>query len=303
MTTAMPDTGAIDRALRRDGLHLRLGPFVTRIRGDAPDIAAHLASIYAHHGIDADAWAESTVSVRLVRDRKRPWRRLAQLLIDERPFMPPLAARLSAPMLEWGLNWVIASRAHQFLLLHAAALEKNGRVAILAATSGSGKSTLCTLLAANGWRMFSDEFAVLRLGDGMALPMPRAVSLKNQSIGLAKALFPGGLFTIDFTHTVKGTLAFMQAPKAAVLRDQEPARPGLVVFPRYVAGSRLEVTPVGKAATFTGLVENSMNYAALGARGFGCVADLVENAPGWSVTYGDNAEMLRWFDDTASAFG
>jgi HprK-related kinase A len=303
MTATMPDTAAVDRALRGRGLHLRVGPFVTRLRADAPDIAAHVRSIYAHHAIETGSWAESTVSVRLSRDRRRPWRRLAQLLIDERPFMPPLAARLSVPMLEWGLNWVIASRAHQFLLLHAAALEKNGRVAILSATSGSGKSTLCTILAANGWRMFSDEFAVLRLADGMALPMPRAVSLKNQSIGLAKALFPDGVFTVDYTHTVKGTLAFMQAPKAAVARAREPARPGLVVFPRYVAGAGVEVAPVGKAEAFSGLVANSMNYAALGERGFTCLADMLDQVPAWSVSYGDSAGMLRWFDEAAAAFG
>jgi hypothetical protein len=46
-------------------------------------------------------------------------------------------------------------------------LERGGRALLLPAPSGSGKSTLCAGLAFNGWRLLSDELALLdpcRLG-------------------------------------------------------------------------------------------------------------------------------------------
>lgn len=302
MRVSQLPAAAVASALSSDGLYVRFGPFVTRLRSNAPAVATHLQAIYPHHEVADDAFAESTITIRVARNRRRPWEKLATILIDEREFMYPLKARMAVPMLEWGMNWVIASRAHQFLLCHSAVLEKRGRAILMPAVSGAGKSTLTALLISAGWRLFSDEFAVVRPSDLALLPMPRALSLKNQSIELVKRLHPDAAFTAKFEHTVKGTLAFMSAPADAIERCNEHAPLGMIVFPQYAEGTTLDVEPVEHASTFSDFVGHSMNYAALGERGFRCVASLVESAPAFKLTYGDPARAIEWFDQQSRSF-
>jgi len=293
------DVAQVRGALQSDGLYIRFGPFVTRLRSNAPTLASHLVAIYPHHEVASGDFAESTITIHVGRNRRRPWEKLATLRIDERDFMYPLKERMAVPMLEWGMNWVIASRAHQFLLCHAAVLEKSGSAILMPAVSGAGKSTLCALLLGAGWRLFSDEFAVVRPHDLALLPMPRAISLKNQSIALARGIHPDAPFTDNFEHTIKGTLAFMGAPREALERSAETAPLRMIVFPKFDASTSIDVEPVGRAAAFSDFVAHSMNYAALGERGFRCVAALMEGSPAFKLTYGDPVQAIEWFDRQA----
>jgi HprK-related kinase A len=283
--------------LRGEGLYLRFGPFVLRVHSDVPAVASHLRLLYPAHEVTTDEPAESSVAVMASRGVRQPWEPEATLQIDRRPVLYPLHRRLAIPMLEWGMNWVVAARSHQYLLIHSATVEKNGRVAILPAASGSGKSTLCSLLLRAGWRLLSDEFAIIRLEDGVILPMPRAVSLKNASVAVVKNAFPEATFSMEFTETVKGTLCFMAAPRDAVERSASHAPPGLLVFPRYDPDTPLIAKPMNHAAAHAHLVSHSMNYGSIGERGFTCVADIIERTPAWAVAYSDVPRVLAWFDE------
>ena len=86
------------------------------------------------------------------------------------------------PLLEWGTNYVIATRLFCYLLLHAGVVERGGRAIVMPALPGSGKSTLTAALTLRGFRLLSDEFGVVRLGDARLLRMLRPLALKNESI-------------------------------------------------------------------------------------------------------------------------
>src|SRR5262245_23870593 len=154
------------------------------------------------------------------------------------------------PFAEWGLNWCICSHAHQFLIFHSAVVEKAGRAAILAGPPGSGKSTLCAALLGRGWRLLSDELALLEPVRGCLLPVPRPVALKGASIGLIEGLLPRPRIGRVFAPTHKGTLAHLRPPTAAVERQAEPALPGWVVFPTHSDAAETQLVPVRKAAGF-----------------------------------------------------
>ena len=47
------------------------------------------------------------------------------------PFRPVPVSQAFA-MLEWGLNWVVSTHAHDHLILHSAVLAKGGRALLLA---------------------------------------------------------------------------------------------------------------------------------------------------------------------------
>ena len=92
------------------------------------------------------------------------------------------------------MNWCISAHAHQFLILHAAVLERGGVALIMPAPPGSGKSTLCAALALSGWRLLSDELALIDPGSGRVWPLCRPVSLKNRSIEVIRHFAPEAVF-------------------------------------------------------------------------------------------------------------
>ena len=68
------------------------------------------------------------------------------------PFQP-LPAYMALPALEWGINWCVANRANQYLMLHSAVVEKRGSAIVFPAWPGHGKTTLCAGLMLSGWRL------------------------------------------------------------------------------------------------------------------------------------------------------
>jgi ABC-type cobalamin/Fe3+-siderophores transport system ATPase subunit len=69
-------------------------------------------------------------------------------------------------------------------------VERNGKALLLAGPSGAGKSTLCAALITRGWRLLSDEAAMIRPDDGLIQPYPRPICLKNASIDLIAEAVP-----------------------------------------------------------------------------------------------------------------
>lgn len=58
--------------------------------------------------------------------------------------------------------------------------------AIVPAPLDSAKRTLCAALVGKGWRLLSDELALVRLDTGELVPLPRPISLKNASINIIR---------------------------------------------------------------------------------------------------------------------
>jgi len=63
--------------------------------------------------------------------------------------------------------------------LHAAAVARNGRVAVIPGESGSGKSTLTLALLDHGFTLLSDELSPVDLRSGTVHPYARALCLKS----------------------------------------------------------------------------------------------------------------------------
>jgi hypothetical protein len=61
------------------------------------------------------------------------------------------------PLFELDLYHALVEHAPPGWVLHAAAVERDGRAIVLAGLSGAGKTTLTLALLARGWRMATDE--------------------------------------------------------------------------------------------------------------------------------------------------
>jgi HprK-related kinase A len=220
----------------------------------------------------------------------------------QRPFTP-LPGDQGFPLLEWGLNWCMYTVCNQFLTMHSAVLEKNGRAVIMPAPSGSGKSTLCAALAFRGWRLLSDELALVDPSSGLLWPNPRPISLKNRSIDVIRAYIPEAVFGEVVHDTLKGSVCHVRPPAESVARLAERAVPAWVIFPKFVAEAPAVLTPLPRAQAFMKLVGQTFNYAVHGREGFVAMSALIDRIDAFDFSYSNLDEAMPLFDALAAQAG
>lgn len=288
--------------LSDSGIWLRTGPFSLRIRSRIPSVAEGLAELYGQFELrhPRETFADFHVDVNAPGPLRRWLRPQVNFSFDGQLPFKPLPYDQAYPMLEWGLNWCVSMHAHQYLIIHAAVVEKNGGAAILPAPPGSGKSTLTAGLVLSGWRLLSDELALIDRKHGLIHPLPRPVSLKNQSIPLIRAFSPEAFINRPSHDTAKGTVAHMRPPTESVRRQHEPARPAWVIFPKWSAGSTTALTPRSAAQTFMFLAQNAFNYSHLGADGFRAGTRLIDQVACYDFAYSRLDEAVEAFDRLAA---
>lgn len=289
--------GLAERLRAPAGVALQMGPFVVRIRARLRGLAEPLQVLYGDYPtVDGDGLADFHVSLERPRNLRGWVQPQALFKLDGRSLFEPFPEDTALPLFEWGLNYCVARRSHQYLMLHAAAVERGGRVLLLPAVPGSGKSTLCAALAHRGWRLFSDEFGLFDFKHRRFVGFPRPVALKNESIEVIRRFAPEAVFGPLFPKTRKGTVAHLRPPTAAVRRMAEGAEPGWIVFPKYAAGSPLLIRSLPKAQSFLRLAHNSFNYEITGADGFRAVGAIVRACECYELTYSDLEQAVAHLD-------
>jgi len=287
----------LSHRLSREGLILQIGPFCTHLQSSIPSVAENIWNLYASYPIVTDSiFADFHVSVLPPKGLRRWFRPQALFLFDGRSPFKPLPMEQAYAFFEWGLNWCVAKHANQYLIVHAAVVEKNGYAVIMAAPPETGKSTLCAVLVARGWRLLSDELALISLEDGRVTPMPRPISLKNESINLIRNFVPGVTIGHEVVDTTKGAVAHMKVPDESIERAQEPAVPGWIICPEYETGAHARLEEKSKAKTFMHIVKNAFNYDVHRLRGFRTVTLLIDRCDCYDFTYSKLEEAIEVFD-------
>lgn len=267
---------------------LSIGPFAVRFKSRLESLAGNLHLLYFDYPlVTAPAVVDFHISLDRPKNLRRWHRRQVVFSIDGRPVFEPFPANLIFPLLEWGLNWCIAKRCHQYLMLHAAVVEREGRAIIFPAIPGSGKSTLCAALIHRGWRLLSDEFGLVHLEHRNIIPLPRPIPLKNESIAIIRGFASDSIIGPLFPKTRKGTVAHLRPPASSVCRMTEPARAKWVVFPQFKPSSPFEFKQVPKAHSLLRLATNAFNYEVLGAHGFHLVSELIRSCDCYNLIYRD----------------
>jgi HprK-related kinase A len=291
---------AIDEFARRmasRGVALRIPPVTVRLRSPLRQLAEQVTDLYRDYEL-ADAEAGVDFDIRVLRCRNRWQRRTqeVQFVVDGTAPFEPFPVPHAFAMFEWGLNWVFAQRMHQFLLLHAAVVERGGYALVMPAWPGSGKSTLAASLACRGWRYLSDEFGAIADGGTEAVPFVRPTGLKNASIDIIRAFAADACIGPVFSGTHKGTVAHFRAPAESVRQGDRRARIAAVVFPEFRAEAQLTVESLSPAAAFLRLAGNAFNYEIVGERGFRTVAAIVRRCQTLMLRYGDLGEAHAALD-------
>ena len=281
-----------------DGLALDMPPFVVHLRSPIALLADALQGLYADYGVlDEPDFADFHVTVAQGAGLRRfVGAAQSRFLFDGTAPFKPLPAAQAYPSFEWGLNWCVANHCHQFLVIHAAVVERDGRAAILAAPPGSGKSTLCAGLVNRGWRLFSDELALIDTASGDLIAFPRPICLKNESIDVLRVFAPEARFGPHVHDTRKGSVAHVRPSHRDVELAHRPARPAWVIFPRYQAGVDTRLHPMPLARAGWALANNAFNFSTLGETGFAALTRAVAGCTAYELDYGDLETATGLFD-------
>jgi len=293
------ELGELLHRLRDPGLIIPNGPFLARLLTPHQDVARGLRTLYANHSQRESAdFCDVTLHV-----KRRRLGRKCRLTVDGQVWSSTDGS-LSLACLEWGMNWSIFRRAHHLLVIHAANLEREGCGLLLPASPGSGKSTLSAALAHSGWRLFSDELALVTQDSVELQPLARPVCLKNESIQVIRDFHPKALFGPvmrykDENDQSRGIVSHMQPPAESVQEMSLPASPGLVIFPRYRSGAQTALTPLSAPEAFIRLAKSSFNYKHLGEIGFQLLSRIMDRCRCFELEYSQLAEAVPLISDLA----
>ncbi len=284
----------------RHAFALRIGPIGFRIGSDWRAPIDQLRSLYRDYPAPQDGVADYTVRL----FARRPWRRWLRPSVEiggdyMLPEAAPLPLRHGLLAAEMAMNLQMALGARRHLLLHASAVERDGRAVLMTGVSGAGKSTLATLLAARGWRFMGDEFALLDPATGLLHAFPRLISLKNAAIPAAEAAWPDARMGPLMAATPKGDIRHMVPDARAIAAMDRPATPALLLFPRY--GDAAAVRPVPPAEAFVRMTQASTNYVALGEAGFTAMTRLIAQIPAVAIDYPDGASGVAQVEGLCAA--
>lgn len=291
----------LSNRLHSNGLIITTGPFKFRLISEISNITESIHRLYAHYPVlDCDDFANYTVHLNHGPGIRRWIRQQVRFGYEGKFPFEPLPITHAFPQLEWAMNWCISTQAHQYLIFHAATVEREGKAVIMPAPSGSGKSTLCAALIHRGWRLISDELALISMADQTVVPLARPVSLKNKSISIIQSYVPDAVMSDVTLDTSKGEVAHMKVPDAHVADMSVPSTPTWIIFPKYVVDAAPQLTPVSKAQTLVELARNSFNYALHGKSGFQTLSKLLEQCDCFTFEYSQLDDAVEAFDHLVS---
>lgn len=277
-------------------LTLRLSPVTVRLRSAFSSVGRHMETFYpsalrlasnSPWFIDFDLRINNTI---FPRSLLRPQARF--LLDDVEPFLP-LPAEQAAPLFEWGLNWAIASRPLGYLVMHAAVVARDDAALVMPGEPGAGKSTLCAALTfLDGWRLLSDELAILAPESSQLQASPRPICIKNHSIDVVTAM-PGTRLGSIYRDTRKGTVTHAAAPETSQ-STPKPAKCRWIVFPHFSATDAPYCEEIGRAEAFARIAEQSFNRDRMGESGFRALCAMLDEARCFEIGYRSSDEARAW---------
>ena len=293
MTLGSLDRADLARRLNGLGVPLTCGPLLMRLGTSLPELVDPVGTLYADFTIGSDdEIPDFTARIDLVPRLRSLFRGQAATIVDGRRVFDPFPRAQALPMLEWVLNWCLFTRPNQYLLLHSAVVDWQGKGLLLSGQPGAGKSTLTAGLLMRGWRLLSDELAVIDPDAGSLHALPRPVGLKRESIDIVRNLWPAAVIGPSTPDTRKGTVAHLRPPTDSIVRSQEPSRPRWIVFPKFVSGTGVSLRRVSRADALLRLGREAFNYSMLGEVGFHTLANAVDGCDCFEMEFGQLPDAL-----------
>ena len=188
----------------------------------------------------------------------------------------------------WHVNRSAVEAGEEHLLLHAGALEADGRAVVLPGVSGSGKSTLCAALAQAGLAYLSDELVAIDLTTDQVLPYAKPITVKSGSF---EALADVGLPRIwagdPDDAPWPGEECQLAVGEGTGLRVGRTCPLGFVIVPRYAEGAVTSLSELSDTEAFFALAANAVNLRTHATRSTDALGRAVARARCMALTFSD----------------
>ncbi|MEZ5501991.1 MAG: HprK-related kinase A [Halioglobus sp.] len=283
--------------LQRGILALKIGPYIYNVQSNVPSVTTGIARLYADFRIaNAEDFVDFDVGIEYTGLLQR-LRGETKFLFDKKSPFEPIPRGQAYAFLEWGMNWCVSLHTNEYLKLHAAAISRNGSAIIMPGIPGAGKSTLCAALGLSGWRILSDEHALIVPNTTKIVPLCRPVSLKNESINAIRSFSSDAVFGPVSERTHKGVVAHMKADMHPHSHDIQPLQAGAMVFPRYSRDEPQRLNTRARTASFILAAYHSFNYSLLCETGFEAMKTLIANVECYDLVYHDLDWAVKVIDE------
>jgi hypothetical protein len=194
------------------------------------------------------------------------------------------------------VTFQLIDRLADAIALHAAAVRRGNDLVLLPGPSGAGKTRLALWYQAQGFALATDEVVTVSLG-----PDP-ADANGLESAALRRPLFlkgpedAGALLGGNGLATLRSSLGTMGWIAGAGQKLSRPIGPGMIVFPRYLAGTPFVATPLTPAQAGLGLLEHCVNVRNLPRGGLALASALARRVPALALSYGETGQLTGTLD-------
>jgi HprK-related kinase A len=290
-------TQAISKRLEHADLQLQVGPYSYNLQTNLSHVAAGIATLYRDFPLaDPLTFNDYSLAMKHCGLLSR-LRGQVEFLFDHQSPFAPIPTGQAYAFMEWGMNWCVSIYANEYLKLHAAAVAKEGGAIIMPGIPGAGKSTLCAAMGLTGWRILSDEHALIPPGTAEVVPLCRPVSLKNESIQVIESFSSKAIFGPVSKETHKGVVAHMKGDLEPDSHDSNTVPARIMLFPRYAREEQQQLSPRLRTQSFILAAYHSFNYSLMGEAGFHAMKTLIDSVDCYDLVYHDLDWALKAIGD------
>jgi hypothetical protein len=194
----------------------------------------------------------------------------------------------------WHVHSLVSKRTADFLLLHAAAVARDGVGVLIPAARDTGKSTIAAALLRAGFRYLSDELGAIDPVTRRAYPFPKHVTLDEESL----AFFPGLEERLEDRVGI-GSALYQRYVRPGDL-DSSISGPVVVsalVFPTMDRDGPPRLVEMPRAAAVEEMARQCFNLYRYGPRGVKLMAEIASDAKSYRLEGGTPPERARLLAD------
>lgn len=279
---------------------LNLHPFKIQVDSDISIVESNLSSLYPSDVFvnDTENMPDYFVGVNYSGLLRRHFRKQCVFSHDGHEPFKGLPQNHAYASLEWGLNYVVATNAFQYVIVHSGIVAYKNAAVLFPAPPGSGKSTLTAYLqGCENWRLFSDEMAFIEPYSDTAIPFVRPICLKNKSGEVVRKWYPEAQLSTVAENTHKGDVIHLSPSASSWENRHRSAQIKALAFPKFEPNSPTEVTSLNQAQAFMQLAQNAFNFNILGDSGFHTLAALIEKIPAFEIKYSVVDEVRMFLEE------
>lgn len=182
---------------------------------------------------------------------------------------------------------LLAEAVHNFaanggenILVHAAAVTRDGRGFLMPGQSGAGKSSLSAWLDHHGYACLSDELIGVSKA-GILLAFPRPICLEPDAPLVVPDLLDAAR---QQNRTLESDEAILIAPASPI--PASPLHIAAIVFPRYERQTETALQPLSRSAAVLRLMGSVANAKRMPDHGFAEIGRLARRVPAFELRYG-----------------